>query len=249
MPPITSSRPGARETRTAPWPNAGSSFLIRRSSVETGSRLSRLGSRGAAGGLGDGDGAGGGKFRLLTFENDLAHETSAALVEPDLQHVTAVGTDRGIGELKAIGAADAVPARALFFEGLQCAAPGGEALAARVGMIAAIVVELEERRAHGLGRIAEAVLELEQDLDAVGPVVAGPIFDGGEGVDAEVGGIEERRVGVLALGQSRRGLTRRQHGNATTTDQGRHDPARSSHGGNVGARCDGVNWSGRDARR
>src|SRR5438552_1023621 len=132
MPPITSSRPGARETRSgAPGvaPNVGNSSVIRRSSVGTGSRLCRFGrglSDGSGCGLGDGDGAGGDKFRLLTFENDLAHETSPplpALVEPDLQHVAAVRANLGISELKAVGAADAVPAAALFFEGLQRSAP------------------------------------------------------------------------------------------------------------------------------
>src|SRR3954454_8719007 len=99
MPPITSSRPGARDVRTAvpgPAPKVGNSVLIRRSSVGTGSRLCRLSGAGTdggnggwpGGGLGDGDGAGAGNFRLLTFENDLVHETSPALVEPHLQHVT-----------------------------------------------------------------------------------------------------------------------------------------------------------------
>src|SRR5258706_1733617 len=121
MPPITSSRPGARETRSgAPGaaPNVGNSLATRRSSVGTGSRLCRLGrglGDGSGGGLGDGDGAGGEKLRLLPFENNLAHETPPALVEPHLQHVALVGADRGVSDLEAVGTADAVPAAALVF--------------------------------------------------------------------------------------------------------------------------------------
>src|SRR3954470_19153698 len=114
MPPITSSRPGARDTRTivaaGPAPNVGNSFLIRRSSVGTGSRLCRLSGAGTdagsggwpGGGLADGDGVGGCNFLLLTFKSVLVHETSPALVKPRLQHVTALGANRWISELKAI---------------------------------------------------------------------------------------------------------------------------------------------------
>src|SRR4051812_17478853 len=105
MPPITSSRPGARETRTRPpaardVPNSGNSARTRRSSAGTGSRLRGLG---LDGGLGDrpGDGGGGGidNFRLLALEDDLVGQPPPALVEPDLQHVAAVRADLRVGQL------------------------------------------------------------------------------------------------------------------------------------------------------
>src|SRR3954452_10738169 len=126
MPPITSSRPGAREIRTRPpaaraAANSGSSARTRRSSAGTGSRLRRLGGGGGGPGGGAGGGGGGGidNFRLLTLEDDLVGQPPPALVEPHLQHVAAIVADRRIGELKAVRPADPVPSHPLLVERLD----------------------------------------------------------------------------------------------------------------------------------
>src|SRR3954453_7998674 len=111
MPPITSRRPGARETRTLSGvpPNSGNSSRRRRSSVGTGSRpsgLARRSGRGPGAGLGDGGGGCIDNFRLLPLEHDLAGQPTPARLEPDLEHVAAVLADLRERELELVGAAD-----------------------------------------------------------------------------------------------------------------------------------------------
>src|SRR5690242_12862189 len=178
MPPITSSRPGARLTRIgrAKSNSADSSSRVRRSSVGTGSRLrssragercgdggARLGARsvtwpgGREGCRGEGVGTRSLLLRRFPFQNDLVEEPPAAgQLELGRQHVSLGRDNLRALELEEVSAAGAVPAVALLVEGFQVPDPRvAHALAAPLGVVGAIVEQLEDDASGRLGRIAE----------------------------------------------------------------------------------------------
>src|SRR5687768_8231646 len=117
MPPITSSRPGARLTRSdSPGvKSADNSARRRRSSVGTGS-VERRSGRDRPGG-GAGCGAGGLKGDFLPFQYRAVEEACAgARVKGSGEDVALAGVDRRVGELERVRPARAVPPGALLVE-------------------------------------------------------------------------------------------------------------------------------------
>src|SRR5688572_8959028 len=122
MPPITSSRPGARLTRSGLGgaKSAASSPRTRFSSVGTGSRSSScIGKR-----------AGGPRRRYAliarrapALEDDLVEKTRLPGVERRGQNVIAVVADRRKLQVERVGAARAVPPRLLVGQRAQGAEP------------------------------------------------------------------------------------------------------------------------------
>ncbi len=146
----------------------------------------------SGGGLG-----GGGKF-FLAFEDDAVEESAAGGgAEHGGQDVGFGFVDLGERELESVGAAGAVPARALVVKRGDGADPWvGEARATGVGVGDAVVEDFEHESAGCFGGVAELVLKLDEDFEAIGFAVAGPVFDLAEdGMNAHGGGAEEGGVG------------------------------------------------------
>src|SRR5689334_7757827 len=184
MPPITSSRPGARliRMRLPGGKSADSSARTRFSSVGTGSTLSKfiaMRKRIVRPRRWDALLA---RFALLArgtaaLEDDLVKKPSLPGVERRDEHVIPIVPDLRILQFERVRAARAVPARFLVTQRAQRPEPRIEhALTARFRRVRAIGVELEDDVAGGFRRVGELILELQQRLDAIDRAVAGPVF-------------------------------------------------------------------------